>query len=152
MPSNVINFNKKRDEVVEKKRRNFERILFKDLMGCYTVVDKNDTLYSVELVDISEEGCLFQVPFTKNSIKKFKQGKKLPFRFYFTDKSYLPIVVEIRHGTEFTGPDGQKYMRYGCQFDQETHSYEVLDSFIKFIYKFAEYSSIDQGNTKINFL
>ena len=148
----LLDFCEKRKENIEKKRRNFERILFNNTIGAYSVVDEHGMIYPVQLVDISRDGCLFQIPWNGNAINKFENDKEFTMRMYFTRDSYVPVVVTIRHGTEVLDTDRQRYMQYGCEFDKSMSSFEAMESFIEFLYKFAEHSAIDKGDSKVFFL
>ena len=71
MTDKVLDFIEKRKENVEAKRRNFERILFQNVLGAYTELDQDGTVYPVELVDISKDGCLFQIPWNAKKDQRF---------------------------------------------------------------------------------
>ena len=151
MDGKPIDFVKKRKENIEKKRRAFERILFKDILGVYTVIDTNDGIFSIEMIDISKEGCLFQTPWIPGRDKKFKEESEIPLRMYFTKESFIPVNVIIKRASEHE-QGGRAYMRYGCSFDKSVTSFSALNSFIDFLYKFAEHSAIDRGDPKVFFL
>lgn len=151
MTDKVLNFIEKRKETIEKKRRNFERLMFQNVLGCYSVIDNNGTVLPVNLVDISHTGCLFQVPWNVKSDSKMESDTELTLRMYFTKKSFVPAIVTIKYGKEFLDKDGQTYMQYGCEFDTSISSFEALSSFIDFLYKFAEHSAIDHGESKVFF-
>lgn len=153
MTDEVINFTKKRNESIEQKRREFERIVFQNFLGVYSVIDHNgEQTIASELVDISEKGCLFQVPCLNdknlNTIKILKSKSTMDLRIYFTAKSFLLIAVTVKYCKEFLDDDGVTYYKFGCEFDKSSSSFEALDSFIKFIYKFAEHSSTDRSDMK----
>ncbi len=150
--SKVIDFQKKRQDSIEKRKRSFERVLFSEFLGSYAEIDNNGTKYSVSLVDISREGCLFQVPFTKNAKDTFAQGSDTTIRVYFTKDDFLPLVVSIKHATEYIDEKGDAYMRFGGEFDKSLPSFQAFEPFIEFIYKFAEFSCIDKGESKVYFL
>ncbi|MDD0851514.1 PilZ domain-containing protein [Halobacteriovorax sp. GB3] len=152
MSENVLNFQKKREETIEKKRRSFERLLFQNFLGAYTVIDAHETVYPVELIDISQDGCLFQIPWNFNKDKKFNDDFEIKMRMYFTKHSYIPVIVNIRYGKEFVDSDGQTYMHYGCEFDKSLPSFDAMRNFINFMYSFAEHSAIDKGDVKTYFL
>jgi hypothetical protein len=59
----VIDFNEMRAQKLEEKRRKTERIFFKHLLSVYTVVGNGKQMAPIEIIDISEEGLAFQVPF-----------------------------------------------------------------------------------------
>ncbi|EQC48546.1 type IV pilus assembly protein PilZ [Bacteriovorax sp. BSW11_IV] len=152
MANKVLNFVDKRKENIEKKRRNFERLLFQNFLGAYTVIDANETVYPVELVDISYDGCLFQIPWNFDKDKAFKTDTEIKMRMYFTKHSYIPVVVNIRYGKEYVDTNGQTYMHYGCEFDKTLPSFEAMKNFISFMYAFAEHSTIDKGDARAYFL
>tara|TARA_B100001971_G_scaffold215182_1_gene259060 strand:- start:5417 stop:5890 length:474 start_codon:yes stop_codon:yes gene_type:complete len=150
--SKVISFEEKRKSSIEKRKRNFERVLFSEFLGSYVEVDENGTKYTVSLVDISRDGCQFQAPFVQNSQNNFKSGEDVTLRVYFTEDDFLPIVVNVKHAQEYIDEKGNAYMRYGGEFDKSLPSFQAFVPFIEFIYKFAEFSCVDKGESKVYFL
>ncbi len=148
----ILDFSTKRKEVVEQKRRSFERVLFQNFLGVYSVIDTAGGIFPITLVDISPEGCLIQVPLQFRKEESPAAGTEVPLRLYFTKQSYISAVVKIKHATEYTDDSGQTFMRYGCEFDKTASSFEALKSFIDFVYKFAEHSRIDKGDRKVFYL
>ncbi len=151
MTDKVLDFVEKRKENVELKRRNFERILFQNFLGAYSVIDQSGVIYPIDLVDISNEGCLFQIPWDASRDSKFEQDTEISMRMYFTNESYVPVIVNVKYGREYIGRDGNTYMQYGCEFDQSLPSFTAMKSFIEFMYSFAEHSAIDKGDRKVYF-
>lgn len=147
----VLDFNKKKADTIEQKRRAFNRIVFQNFLGAYSVIDDNGSIYPVTMVDIAGDGCSFQVPWNPARDKKLASGFEVNMRMYFTDKSYIPVIMNVRHGKEVLGSDGITYMQYGCEFDKTVATFEAMQSFIDFIYRFAEHSAIDKGDTKVYF-
>lgn len=152
MVDKPLDFMAKRKETIENKRRNFERLLFNNLLGAYSVVDQAGTIYPVSLVDISPDGCLFQVPWNRKTDKKIDKDHETTLRMYFTKKSFVPVVVNVKYGNEYIDDNGHVFMRYGCIFDKSLPSFDAMKSFIDFLYKFAEHSAIDRGDNKAFFL
>ena len=152
MADKVLDFNEKRKENIEQKRRQFERILFNNFLGAYTVVDQGGSIYPVSLVDVSHDGCLFQVPWNVDRDTKIEEDTELTMRMYFTKNSFVPVVMQIKYGREYIDEDGQTYMQYGAEFDKSMPSFQAVESFIDFMYKFAEHSSVDKGSHKVYFL
>lgn len=151
----LFNFLEKRQELVDKKRRKFERVMFDNFLGCFSVIDNNGTMFEISLNDISQDGMQFQIPWTgKQKDKgKFQVGQELNIRFYFTQTSYIPASVTIRYESEgIDGKNGAKCLRYGAKIDSSTSSYQALQSFIQFIYQFAKHSVEDKGDRKVYFL
>ena len=109
------------------------------------------THYKVQLVDISREGCLFQIPYDPSRQEAFEEGQEINFRMYFTEASYVPVICKVRRFQEYLDSDGLLFARYGCEFDKSTSTFEAVASFIEFLYKFAEHSSIDRGDQRVFF-
>ena len=152
MTEKVLDFNEKRQANIEKKRRNFERIVFQNFLGAYSVIDNEGSIYPVTLVDISYDGCLFQVPWDVKRDTKMEDGMEVKMRMYFSKNSYIPVILSVKYGREFIDQDGQTYMQYGCEFDKSMQSFEAMEKFIDFLYKFAEHSAFDKGTPKTYFL
>ena len=150
--SKVIDFQQKRQDSIEKRKRSFERVLFKEFLGTYAEIDNNGTKYSVGLVDISRDGCSFQVPFTEGSKDQFANNKDVTIRVYFTKDDFIPLVINVKHASEYIDEKGDAYMRFGGVFDKGLPSFQAFEPFIEFIYKFAEFSCIDKGESKVYFL
>ena len=148
----IFSFEEKRKQSIESKRRQFERVMFDEFLGVYSVIDDDGTSYPIKLVDISKEGCLFQVPMSKNAHKQFKSGVDLTLKIYFTKHSYIPAVVKIKHTQEYVDSNNNAFLRCGSVFDTSLPSFEALSQFIKFIYQYAEFSCVDKGEKKTYFL
>lgn len=152
----VLNFVQKRNDNIESKRRDFERLMFQHVLGVYAAVDTTaGSITPIELVDISRQGCLIQVPVAGNEesvVKNFKRGQEMTLRMYFTDNSYIPVVASVKHGQDHADHEGRKFKRFGLEFDQSMASFEALQSFIEFLYKFAELSVVDRGDRRVYFL
>ena len=73
-------------------------------------------------------------------------------RVYFTKDDFLPVVVNIKHGTEYIDEKGDAYMRFGGVFDKSLPSFSAFKPFIEFIYKFAEFSCVEKGESEVYFL
>jgi hypothetical protein len=148
----VVDFGKKRQESIEQKRRTFERVVFQEFLGVYSVVDEQGSSFPIKLVDISKEGCQFQLPFSLKAKNQFKSGTEVTLKLFFTKGSYLPAVVTVRHATEYIDKDGDAWLRLGGEFDTALPSFQALSHFIQFIYQYAEYSCLDKGESKVYFL
>lgn len=148
----VVDFNEKRKKSIEQKRRTFERVVFQEFLGVYTVIDDQGAGYPIKLLDISSEGCQFQVPFSLKAKNQFKSETELTLKLFFTKGSYLPAVVTVRHASEYIDQQGDAWLRIGGEFDSSLPSFKALASFIDFIYQYAEYSCVDKGESKVFFL
>jgi hypothetical protein len=152
MSDKVLDFIGKRQQNIEDKRQTFERILFRDFLGAYTVIDQAGTHYPISLVDISHDGCLFQLPWNVKKDEKLEADTEVKMRIYFTKSSFIPVFMNVKYHKEFIDADGQTYLQYGCEFDKSMASFQALSSFIDFLYKFAEHSSVDRGDKRVYFL
>lgn len=150
--SKVIDFQAKRKESIEKRKRSFERVLFSEFLGSYAEIDEQGTKFDVTMLDLSKDGCLFQVPFAKRSLSHFKNNESVTVRIYFTKEDFLPLSVKIKHINEYIDERGDAYLRFGGEFDQSLPSFKAFQPFIDFIYKFAEFSCVDKGESKVYFL
>ena len=150
--SKVIDFQEERKDSIEKRKRSFERVLFTEFLGSYAEIDENGTKYMVSMVDISHDGCLFQIPFAENALAHFKQSSDVTVRVYFTKDDFLPLVINLKHVNEHVDEKGNACIRFGGEFDKSLPSFQAFAPFIEFIYKFAEYSCIDKGESKVYFL
>jgi len=147
--SEVIDFNQKRAQRLDEKRRKTERIFFKQMLGIYCVTD-NSELKSVELMDVSEDGLSFQVPFDSANPWPKNTGE-IPLRLYFSQDTYLPVTLKIqnsRHHIE----ESTRYIRYGCAVDKSISSYEAYKQFVKFVSFYAEHAHKDTGKVTLFYL
>lgn len=150
--SKVIDFQQVRANSIEKKKRSFERVLFTEFLGSYAEIDENGTKYSVSMVDVSKDGCLFQIPFTKNARAHFNKTDNVTVRVYFTKDDFIPLAINLRHVNEHVDEKGDACLRFGGEFDKTLPSFKAFEPFIDFIYKFAEFSCTDKGESKVYFL
>lgn len=148
----VFDFNEKRKKTIEQKRRSFERVVFQEFLGVYSVVDDQGSNFPIKLIDISHDGCQFQLPFSAKAKNQFKSGTEITLKLFFTKGSYLPTVVTIRHASEYIDKDGDAWLRLGGDFDTSLPSFKAVASFIEFIYQYAEFSCLDKGENKVYFL
>ena len=148
----VVDFEAKRKQAIEQKRRTFERVVFSEFLGVETVVDDQGSGFTIKLIDVSGDGCQLQLPFSLKAKNQFKSGTELTLKLFFTKGSYLPAVVTVRHASEYIDRDGNAWLRLGGEFDTTLPSFKALASFIDFIYQYAEFSCLDKGESKVYFL
>ena len=147
----ILSFNDKRVENIERKRRDFERILFNNLLGAYSVIDQAGVIFPIEMIDISYDGMSFRVP--RGAIgSTFKKEDEVTLRMYFTKDTYVPVLTNIKWSKDSRGEDGEIYLEYGVKVDQSVPTFGAVKPFIEFLYKFAELSTEDKGNSKVYFL
>jgi hypothetical protein len=146
----VIDFNEMRAQKMEEKRRKTERIFFKHLLSVYTVVGDGKRMTPVEIIDISEEGCSFQVPF--NPEKPWPTASTdIPLRLYFSQDTYLEIIAKVVNSKPSI-ENGARFTRYGCQVDKTMSSYVAYQQFVKFMKLYAEHSHKDLGDISVFYL
>ena len=151
MSNKVINFEDKRSESIEKKRRKFERLMFDNLLEVYAEVEEGEEIFPISLIDISRDGLQFEVPAIRGQKGPFSKDDTINIRLYFSSNSYLPATIEIKHLQENI-EDGRAFYRYGCLIDKTKDSFTPLGSFIEFLYQFSEYSLTDRSHKKANSL
>jgi len=145
----VVDFNQVRSQKLDEKRRKTERIIFQNLLGVYCVTG-NSQIRQLQLVDVSEDGIAFLVPFdTKNPWPR--ENGDLPIRLYFTQDTYLPIQVRVVNSRPSI-ENGQRYVRYGCAVDTSLQSYTSYCQFVRFLKSFSEQAHRDEGNNTVFYL
>jgi hypothetical protein len=145
----VISFTKVREAKIEEKRRKYERILFKHILGVYCVAEGKG-LKAVELVDVSTGGISFQLPVNSKNLESLAAGRDVTFRFYFSQETFIPVQVKIQN-ERLCVENGQKYVRFGCTVDTTSQSYETYKLFVMFLGSYAETSHQDKGDLKFFF-
>jgi hypothetical protein len=138
----VVDLSQVRAQKIDEKRRTTERLFFKQILGIYTVTG-NAKLRAIEIVDVSENGLSFQLPFDAQDPWP-TEDKGIPIRLYFSQETYLPIYVNIQNSRPSI-EHGIRYIRYGCQLDQESSTFETYRSFIKFMKLYSENAHKDKG-------
>ena len=141
----VVNLSSVRKEMIEEKRRDYERVVFKSNFGVFTLLEEIG-LYAIEVLDISEGGMLFQT--SQSSRFKAKVGDSIPVRFYFATDHYLAIDVKIVRSFDAI-EDGHAVHRYGCLIDKTMASYSAIYHFVQFITKCAEHGHKDEAHFKV---
>lgn len=141
----VVNLSNVRQELIEEKRRDYERVVFKSNFGVYTFSEPNG-LHAIEVLDISEGGMQFQT--AEKSALHLETGDVVPVRFYFATDHFISIDVKVVRS--FTAiEDGSAVHRYGCLMDKGMASYSAIYHFVQFITKCAEHGHKDEGNHRI---
>jgi hypothetical protein len=145
--SKVVQFSDKRREKQEQLKRDYERVLFKRILGCYTFIEKLG-LKSVEIMDISKSGCSFRWPTTEGC---FNADEEIDFRFYFSQATYLPMKLTVKRVTEVT-ENGVAYWNHGCSFDTALSTYPALEKMVDFIQAYSLTAKEDKGEAQIFYL
>lgn len=145
----VVDFTQARQQKMDEKRRRTERIFFKHLMGVYTVTG-NDKMKPIELVEVSEDGCSFQIPHDSNNPWTVDSAE-MPLRLYFSQDTYIPIVVRIANSRPSID-QGVRYVRYGCEVDKTVSSYPAYQQFVKFLEMYSEHAHRDKGDVTLFYL
>lgn len=141
----VVNLSSVRQEIIEEKRRDYERVVFKSNFGVYTYAEETG-LNAVEVIDISEGGMQFQTP--ERSSLKLETGAMIPIRFYFATDHFISIDVKVVRSFSAI-EDGNAVHRYGCLMDKTMASYAAIYHFVQFITKCAEHGHKDEKHLKI---
>ncbi len=145
----VVDFTAVREKRLDDKRKNTERIFFRDLLSVYSVTGHSKML-PVELIDVSEDGCAFQIPYDPNNLWP-NQDDGVPIRLYFSREMYMEIFVRIqnsRHSIE----GNHRFLRFGCSVDKGTQSYPAYQQFVKFLKLYSEQAHKDTGDMTLFYL
>jgi hypothetical protein len=147
--TNIVDFDQVRSQKLEEKRRKTERILFQNLLGVFCQVEDTH-IKELQMVDVSEEGCSFLVPFdTKNPWPA--NSSEFPVRLYFTQDTYLLIHVKVANSRPCI-ENGRRYVRYGCAVDQSVASYEAYRQFVRFMKSYSEQARKDSGKDSVFYI
>jgi len=148
----VVDFNEVRAQRLDEKRRKTERLFFKQLLSVYSVAG-NSGMTPVELVDISEDGLAFQVPYDRTGTAKPwpADTDNVPIRLYFSQDTYLEVYVKIVNSRPAIDRNAA-YVRYGCAVDQKTASYAAYQQFVRFLEMYSEHAHKDLGDATVFYL
>lgn len=145
----VVDFSEVRAQKLDEKRRKTERIFFKHLLSVYSVVGQSQ-MRPIELIDVSADGCSFQVPY--DSEKPWPtDAKEMPLRLYFSQDTYLEIHVTIQNARPAIERNAS-FMRYGCTVDKTTAAYAAFQQFVKFLELYSEHAHKDLGDVSVFYL
>jgi hypothetical protein len=145
----VVDFTEARAHAMEEKRRKTERIFFKHLLSVYCVTG-SDQMRPIELIDVSEDGCSFLVPFNAERPWPASSGE-LPIRFYFSQDTYLVVNMKIVNSRPCID-QGARFVRYGCAVDKDMSSYPAYQQFVKFLRLYSEHAHKDMGDVSVFYL
>ncbi len=141
----VINLSSVRQEIIEEKRRDYERVVFRSSFGVFTYNEETG-LNAIEILDISEGGMQFQTP--EKSSLSLSVGDVVPVRLYFATDHYISVDVKVvRSYTAIE--NGSAVHRYGCLMDKTMASYGAIFHFVQFIAKCAEHGHKDDRHLKV---
>lgn len=146
----VIDFSEARANKMDEKRRKTERIFFQHLLGVYCVVG-NSQMRPIEIVEVSEDGCSFQVPFDHSNPWPNSDVNDLPLRLYFSQDTYIPLHIRIQNSRPYID-HGKRYVRYGCSVDKTVSSYPAYQQFVRFLKLYSEHAHKDTGNATVFYL
>lgn len=146
----VVDFTQARAQKIDEKRRKTERIFFQQMLGVYCVTDASEQMRPLEIVEVSEDGCSFQVPF--DSAKPWpKDIEEVAIRLYFSQDTYLMIHAKIQNSRSYIDK-GARFQRFGCKLDQETSSYPAYQQFVRFLKLYSEHAHKDVGDATLFYL
>ncbi len=153
MAQEIVDFNQVREQKLEEKRRKTERIFFKYLLSVYSVAgnsDRSQVMHPIEILEMSEQGCSFQVPFDAKNIWP-AANSEIPLRLYFSQDTYMEVIVRIANSTPSIVESG-RFVRYGCEVDPTTSAYPAYQQFVRFMKLYAEHAHKDKGDVTVFYL
>ena len=138
-PLNIVDFNGYKKTRDQKKKREYERILFQRLFGVCSFVEQSK-LVQIDILDISYSG----IRFRELALSDFPvtSGTKVGMRFYFTPTSFIRLIAEIKR-YEVTTQESKRYFEYGCEINKDTKSYDVIHSLVSFMHKYSQVATPD---------
>ncbi len=136
-------FRRERDR---RRQREFERYFFHRLLGLSIFV-QGDSLYPVEIIDISLRGLRFR-DVGKN--KKLSVGDHPRLRFYLTQQSYIVVLAEIKRRTP-SAVGSQLAVEYGAELDRNAKSYLFFKKLVFLLKHYAELSRHDPNPPFLHF-
>jgi len=145
----IVDFNEVREQRLEEKRRHTERIFFKSLLGVYSM-SGSSKMMPIELIDVSEEGCSFQVLHDPENIWP-NTTSEIPIRLYFSQDTYLEIHVRIQNSRPSI-ENNTRYVRFGCTVEKEMKAYPAYQLFVRFLKLYAEHAHKDMGDVSVFYL
>ena len=148
--NDVVELGEFRDKRIEERRRRVERILFRNILGVYSVIE-DQGLAGIQLLDVSREGLSFQVPWRPGQDRPYTRGDHIAIRLYFGKETFLPCGIIVKNCQEVLEA-GQTFLRYGGELDKGYTSFEALEAFIEFIYKYAKHGKPEDGKIKLLFV
>jgi hypothetical protein len=104
----------------------------------------------IELIEVSDDGCSFQVPFDPNSPWP-TDLKELPIRLYFSQDTYVSVMLKIQNSKPSID-NGVRYTRYGCAIDKTVSSYPAYSGFVNFLKLYSEHAHKDMGDVSVFYL
>lgn len=145
----VIDLNEVRNQRLEEKRRKTERVFMNQFLGVYCMTG-NNSMHQIEVVDVSDEGLAFQVPFNPEKSSPITD-KIFPVRLYFNQESFLQVHLAIQNERSVL-QNGIRYTRYGCAVDPSTSTFAAYQAFVKFLQIYGEVSQKDKGDVNVFFV
>ncbi|MCM2279701.1 MAG: PilZ domain-containing protein [Oligoflexia bacterium] len=135
----IVSLTEARAKRVAKERRDFERFFLGEMTQVFCVTETGD-LFPIEIVELSQAGCSFRVPFeSADKVNLDNTGRFVQLRFYMSRDTYLPVAVKVTN----TNPmleQGFKYVRFGCGVEKELSSYQAYRQLVLFMDAFAKAS------------
>ena len=145
----VVDFVQAREQKMEDKRRKAERIFFKHLLSVYCVVGETQ-MRPIELIEVSEDGCAFQIPFDARNPWPHST-EEMPIRLYFSQDTYIPLHLKIANSKPCID-NGSRYIRFGCSVDKTLSSYPAYEQFVRFLKLYSEHAHKDKGDVSVFYL
>lgn len=146
----VVDFGQVRAQKLEEKRRTTERIFFKQLLSVYSVIGQS-SMRPIEFIDMSEEGCSFQIPYDAENPWPKDATVDLPVRIYFSQDTYLEIRVRIQNSRPSI-ENNARYVRFGCTVEKSTQSYAAYQQFVRFMRTYSEHAHKDLGDVSVFYI
>jgi hypothetical protein len=123
--SDVLDFQKRRTEMLESDRRKVKRTILTEFVGSCVLIPQQG-LKKVAIYDISESGISFDI----EDGLELPTGEDFAMRVYLNKQTYFPFIMNITN-SRFIENEG--VYRHGASFVKGTINDLALFHFVKFI-------------------
>ncbi len=132
----IIDFIQKKNEILDKKRRKFDRFVFNHFLRLDLIHSELKSLrLSCEVKDISLGGMLLEA--SRDS--SFKIGDELSLKLYLSSHFYVELEGKIVRRESLVTASEQKE-RIGIELFSHKKHYEVYEKFFAFLNSFHQVS------------
>lgn len=139
----VISLTEVRSKKRAEDRRKVERFFLHDVLQVFSVENAHfqDELVPLDILEVSERGFSFKVPYSQKN--KIDTNQELKIRFYLSRDTYLSIAASVASSVPMM-ENGDRYIRLGCAVDTHFSSYVAYLQMVQFFKAFSQVASTDR--------
>lgn len=143
----VISLEQVREKKLEEKKRKNERLFFTHLIRV-TATDFLKHSLEVQMIDVSLDGCAFQIPHSPRLQWPQPEGQPVYLKFYWTPTTYLEVPVAIQNRRDWID-EGVRSLRFGCAVDTGVQAYPAYQALVQFLKLYSLHSHQEVGQTSV---